>query len=219
MTGTKTDFRVQEDVVAELAFDPAVDASGIGVAVKDGIVTLTGTVPSYAMKLDAERAAMRVAGVRAVALDVRVDLPDVHQRTDADIAATVLQALAADVTLPSGRITVAVERGMVTLRGEVDWLFQREHAQHALAHHPGIRGIDNRITVTPRPSVADVAASIRRTLQRTAALDADKIEVEVKGDLAVLHGPVQSLAESRAVAQSAFIPGIARVQNLTYVKS
>lgn len=145
------DLRIQEDVVEELAFDPAVDASGIAVAVKGGIVTLSGSVPTYADKLAAEAAASTVSGVRAIAVELGVDVPEAHWRTDADVAATALEALAADVTLPAERISVTVDHGTVTLSGEVDSAYQKERAHHALAHRPGIRSIENRIAVAPQP--------------------------------------------------------------------
>lgn len=215
---TRPDFRIQEDVVAELAFDPATDASHVTVGVTDGIVTLGGTVPSYADKLAAERAAARVGGVRAVVMHVAIDVPAHHQRTDADLASLALAALAADVTLPADRITVTVERGHVTLDGTVEWDFQKRNAHRALAHIGGITGINDRLTLTPRPAVADVKTALQRALERNARLDAGKLEVEIDGDTVTIKGPVHSIAEGVAATRSAFtVPGVGRVRNFTYV--
>ncbi|MGA2392364.1 MAG: BON domain-containing protein [Candidatus Lustribacter sp.] len=214
----KADFRLQEDVVDELAYDPSLDASRIAVAVKGGIATLSGTVPTYADKLAAEAAASRVTGIRAVAAELAVEVPQAHHRTDADIAAAVLEALSSDVTVPAERISVTVDHGFVTLAGEVDWAYQKERAHHALAHRPGIRSIDNRITIAPRPAAGDVKANLRKALERQADLDAEKLEVEVAGDTVVLRGRVNSIAEGLAAARSAFaVPGVTHVRNLTYV--
>jgi osmotically-inducible protein OsmY len=215
----KPDYQLQEDVVEELAFDPSIDASNIGVAAKGGVVTLTGTVLSYAEKLAAERAVKRVAGVHAVAEELGIDLPAFHERSDADIAAAVINALSLDVTIPRDAVSATVERGFVTLEGQVEWQYQKENAHRAIAHLLGVRGVRDRIAVAPRPSVADLRETLRKSFRRNAEIEADRLIVETDRGTVTLRGPVHSLAESNAAMHAAFsVPGVSLVKNLTYIE-
>lgn len=173
----KSDSQLQLDVLDELKWEPSIDANEIGVAVHDGIVTLTGYVPSYAEKLAAERAAVRVSGVKAIAEEIEVKLPGSIRRTDAEIAEAALTALAWNVVLKD-KIMVKVEHGIVTLTGDVDWNYQRDAAKRAVENLTGVRRVHNRINVRVRPSIADVKQQIEKAFERSASLDAAKIEVD-----------------------------------------
>ena len=169
---TDTDVRVRDAVLKQLEWDPEVDASAIGVAAKDGAVTLTGYINSYAAKLAAERAAKRVRGVRAVANDIDVRL--ILERTDADIAADVVRVLELRSTIPAA-VQAAVHNGRVTLTGRVDWIFQKREAEKALRHLRGVRGVLNHITVAPRAVAREVRHRIVEALHRNANIDAQNI--------------------------------------------
>lgn len=223
----KSDLQLQEDVAEELAFDPSVDATEIAVAAKGGVVTLSGTVGSYAERLAAERAAKRVAGVIAIAEGLRIELRTFHERTDVEIAAAAVSILRWDVTIPPQAISVKVETGWVTLEGRVDWQFQRENAERAVAHLAGVKGVTNLIGVTPRPQQrapelavtgADVKQKIRRSFERSAEIDAGRIAVETSNGTVTLRGTVHSWFERDEVLRAAYsVPGVRRVENLTTV--
>ena len=213
---SNTDVRVREAVMRQLEWDPEVEAAGIGVAAKDGAVTLTGYVDSYAGKLAAERAAKRVRGVRAVANDIEVRLK--LGRTDADIAADVVRALELRSTIPE-TVQAAVHDGHVTLTGKVYWLFQSQDAERVVHHIRGIKGVQNYITVVPLGSVKDVRDRIVAALHRNANVDAQHILVTVTGDTAVLTGTVGTWLQREAAEDAAAeAPGIARVDNRLVVE-
>src|SRR5689334_14550029 len=175
-TMTRTDEQIQRDVLDELKWDARVQPNEIGVAVKDGVVTLTGWVDSYTKKWAAEEAALRVRGVKAVANDIEVRLPINSERTDADIAAAATRALEWDAGLPPDKIHVTVSKGWVTLRGEVDWQYQKLDAERVVRRLTGVRGVSNLISVRPRvaPSSAALKEQIEKALVRTAETDAER---------------------------------------------
>ena len=214
---TISQIDLQKDVIDELADDPAIDASNISVGARDGIITLDGSVPTYAEKLAAERAAKRVTGVRGLADELRVDLQLLHQRNDSDIIAAALNAMAWDVLIPDDKITLTISHGWLTLEGEVEWQFQKQHAADIIGHLSGIRGCTNNITVTSPPSPGDVVKKIRAAYQRSADLDANALSVEIHGSKAILRGPVHSWAERDRAARAAYsVPGISEVENHIY---
>jgi osmotically-inducible protein OsmY len=215
-TMTEKDVRVRDAVQRQLEWDPEVDASAIGIAAKDGSVTLTGFIDSYAGKLAAERVAKRVRGVRAVANDVEVRLK--LGRTDADIAGDAARALDLYVTIPSG-VKAAVHNGHVTLTGVVPWPYQKKHAEKIMRHIRGVRGVFNHLVLAPRAVERDVHHRINAALHRNAHLDARQIEVTVDGNTVTLTGTVRTWLErdsaERAVADG---PGITTVINRIVVE-
>jgi osmotically-inducible protein OsmY len=213
-TAVDSDRQTQRDVLAELSWDARVAPTEVGVSVKNGVVTLTGVVDSYTKRWAAEEAAHRVRGVRAVADDIEVRLPSSDQRTDSDIAAASLQEIAWDVFLPADQITVTVSKGWVTLRGEVEWQFQRQAAERHVRNLKGVTGVTNLITVTPRVRPSDLKKKIEDALVRSAQLDAQQIMVDVEGTRAILKGAVRSLAEKKEAERAAWLaPGITAVDN------
>lgn len=208
---TDADVRVRGAVMRQLDWDPEVDASAVGVAAKNGMVTLTGYIDSYFGKLAAERAAKRVRGVRAVANDIDVRLK--LERTDEDIAADVVRALELRSTIPAS-VQAAVHNGYVTLTGTVNWMFQMRDAEKAVRHIRGVRHVLNYIAVAQQAVERDVRHRIVEALHRNANLDARHITVTVAGDTAVLTGSVGTwLQRESAERAAADAPGISRVDN------
>jgi osmotically-inducible protein OsmY len=210
----QSDRDIQRDIVRELNWEPSLRNDDIAVGVRDGVVTLAGFVDSYADKWTAERVAGRVKGVKAVANDIEVKLPSSSARPDPDIARAALDALKWNVSVPHERIKVKVEKGWLTLEGDVDWYYQKEAAERAVRYLTGVQGISNLIVVKARPTPSDVKERIKETLQRGAEFDADRITVELEGNKAILRGTVRSYAEMRDAERAARnAPGITEVDN------
>ena len=210
----KTDAQLKDDVIEELRWDPQIsDADAIGVGVKDGAVILSGHVPSYAEKLAAAQAAERVSGVKAVANDLKVELPGAP-RDDVDIAEAIAHVLEWNVQVPEDRVHATVEHGWVTLEGDVDHDHQRREVERMARHVRGVTGLLNNITVRPPANPAQVQTLIEEMFKRQAEADAVHIRVEVSDHTARLYGQVHSLQEANAAeAAAASAPGVASVQS------
>lgn len=211
-TLTMSDSSVRDDVVEEIIWDPQISSTDINVSVTDGVVTLTGFVPSYMEKDAAETAAKRIQGVRAIAneLEVRCDF----RPTDTEIAANAAQELANDLSLPATNIRVTVRNGWVTLDGTVQWQYQRNSAEDDVTNLRGVVGITDNIVLKPSVSALDIKSKIRQALERNAQLDADNITVDADGSIITLSGTVESWAEKDEAETAAWsAPGVTEVKN------
>jgi osmotically-inducible protein OsmY len=200
----KTDEQLKSDISEELAWDPAINDTHIGVIVKDGVVTLAGHLDTFAEKHAVEKAVRRVAGVRAIALDLEVKLAANHRRDDSDIAEAANVALRLNSIVPMDKVRVEVEDGWVTLSGEVDWAYQLASAEQCIRPLAGVRGLTNNITIKPRVKGKDVAAQITAAFTRHAVREAKHIDISVDGATVTLSGKVDSLAEHDAAIGVAF---------------
>lgn len=210
----KTDIEIQQDVLDELQYEPAVDSADIAITVKDGIVTLGGHVTNYAEKWSAVRAAERVAGVRAIADEIKVQLSPPFQRTDEEIANAVLNALKWDVRVPEEQIKVHVEDGWVILKGTVNDKHQQVAVENAIRNLAGVKGITNHIKVKPTVTPAGIKTKIETAMKRAAEVDARNIQVEVRGAKVVLRGKVSSWAERQEAERAAWsAPGVTEVED------
>lgn len=205
----KSDAQLKRDVIAELEWDSAIDAAHVGVAVRDGVVTLSGHIDTHAEKNAIEQAVRRVQGVSGIALEVDVRLDPDQTPSDSEIASAAESAFRWNTLIPHGRIQVKVERGWLTLIGEVDWEYQRQSAATAVQALHGVIGVSNAITLKPRQVEADIAQGIRAALIRHAAEASRRIEVVASGGEVILRGQVDSWAErAEAVAAAWAAPGV-----------
>ena len=209
-----TDTELKMDVLAELRYEPSVRITDIGVLVKDGAVTLNGCAASYCEKCDAVRTAKRVAGVRAIADDIEVKLPDSIRRTDGEIAAAAANQIDWSTTIPRGAVEVTVSEGQTTLEGEVEWWYQKNAAENAVQYLAGVTGVTNAITIKPKLAPGDIETALKSALARSALLDAKTIRVETSANKVLLRGTVRNYFEREEAERVAWAaPGVYSVEN------
>jgi len=209
-----SDLQLRQDVLDELEFEPSINAAHIGVAANRGVVTLTGFVTNYAEKAAVERAARRVKGVKAIAEEIKVRLPSDTKRSDDEIAARALDILKWQVGVPADRITVKVERGIVTLMGDVDWQFQKTDAEHVVHKLTGVIDVVNQIRVASPVRASEVREKIQKALERSADVEASRITVQTEGGRVVLSGKVRAWYERDIAERAAWsAPGVTEVQD------
>jgi osmotically-inducible protein OsmY len=211
----KTDSQLQRDVQDELLWEPSIREAEIGVVAKDGVVTISGYVDTFAEKYMAERATERVSGVKAIADNLKVKLPSPFQRPDTEIAHAVVNALRSDIQVPDDRIKAKVENGWVTLEGDVEWQYQKNAAERAIRYLAGVVGFSDRIVLKPkRVSTLEVTKKIKDALRRNAEADADRIVVEAADGQVTLKGSVRSYAERQDAERAAWAaPGVTTVDD------
>jgi osmotically-inducible protein OsmY len=223
----KTDMELKDDVIAELKYEPIVKVTDIGVLVKNGTVTLNGYVSSYVEKLEAVQAVKRIAGVKAIADDIEIQLPESYHRTDGDIAAAATNQINWATLILPGTIQVTVREGLITLEGEVDGWYQKNVAANVVRHLLGVKGVSNQLSLTPPPKMniepdvkpVTVERAIKSAFKRSAVVDANQIRVETSGSNVELSGNVRNLAEREEAERAAWAaPGVFSVDNQLTVK-
>jgi osmotically-inducible protein OsmY len=208
------DKLLRQEIIDELDFDPTIEAAHIGVAVDDGVVTLTGHVKSYAEKIAAERAVKRVKGVKGIAEEIEVRYAGEKKTADDQIARRALDILAWDTTIPDDKVQVKVQNGWVTLSGDVDWQYQKDSAQRAVRRLSGVIGISNMIAVKPNVTAMDVKLKIESAIKRSAELDAQSIRVSTSGSKVTLEGRVKDWHERDLAEKTAWaVPGVTAVED------
>ncbi|WP_046111369.1 BON domain-containing protein [Aquincola tertiaricarbonis] len=213
-TTLRSDAEIQSEVLSELKWEPRVQAPEIGVAVKDGVVTLTGWVDSYTKRWGAEEAAHRVRGVKAVANDIEVRLSTGGERPDPEIAAAAVRALQWDALLVPEKIDVTVSKGWITLKGTVDWQYKKYEAERAVRSLAGVKGVSNLIDVKPKAHPDEIRKQVEQALVRSAQTDAGRISVEVDGGKVTLKGTVRAWTERQEAERAAWrAPGVVSVDN------
>lgn len=216
----KTDSEIKKDVLSELQWDPLISETKVGVTVNEGVVTLTGHLDTYAEKVAAKRAAGRVSGVKAIALEIDVIPIGSHQRSDTEIALAVEHALSWNTSVPQDRVKVTVEKGWVTLTGDLDWNFQRRAVERMVRPLKGVVGISDNIQLRTLPVPLKLQERIQEALTRQAMREARRIEVSVEGSEVTLRGHVHSWAERNAVEGASWsAPGVTCVNNQLTVEA
>ena len=210
----KSDIEIQKDVIEQLKWEPFLNAAQIGVAVKNGIVTLSGQVDAYSKKILAEKTTKKVVGVKAIAEDIQVGISPVYKKTDTEIAEAVVNALKWHTMIPDEKIKVSVEDGNVKLEGDVEWEYQRNQAKTAVENLSGVRFVTNLVAVKPKITPYELQQKINSSFQRSANIDSSRITAEVLGSKITLRGKVRSFAEKEDAENAVWsAPGVVSVEN------
>ena len=213
-----TDQNTKQTVLDELSWEPSINAAHIGVTARDGVVTMTGHVASYAEKYAAERAAERVSGVKAIAQELEVRYPSSAENGDDDVAKRALQAISWDVFIPRDKVKIKVTKGVITLTGDLDWQYQKESAESVVRRLGGVTGVFNEIKIKPSIKAADVRDKIKAALVRNARIDADDITIATDGGKVTITGQVDSFYERSVAERTAWsAPGVTQVEDLLTV--
>ncbi len=210
----KSDIEIQKDVIEQLKWEPFLNSAQIGVAVKNGIVTLSGQVDAYSKKILAEKTTKKVAGVKAIAEDIQVGISPVYKKTDTEIAEAVVNALKWHTMIPDEKIKVSVEDGNVKLEGDVEWEYQRNQAKTAIENLTGVRFVTNLVAVKPKITPYELQQKINSSFQRSANIDSARITAEVLGSKVTLRGKVRSFSEKEDAENAVWsAPGVVSVEN------
>jgi osmotically-inducible protein OsmY len=210
----KSDIEIQKDVIEQLKWEPFLNSAQIGVAVKNGIVTLSGQVDAYSKKILAEKTTKKVAGVKAIAEDIQVGISPVYKKTDTEIAEAVVNALKWHTMIPDEKIKVSVEDGNVKLEGDVEWEYQRNQAKTAVENLTGVRFVTNLVAVKPKITPYELQQKINASFQRSANIDSARITAEVLGSKVTLRGKVRSFSEKEDAENAVWsAPGVVSVEN------
>ena len=210
----KSDTEIKNDVLSELRYEPRVKVTDIGVLVKDGTVTLNGFATSYGEKWDAVKAVKRIGGVKAIADDIEVKFPESLRRNDGDIATAAANQIEWSTTIPQGSVQVTVSEGRITLEGQVEWWYQKDAAEDGVRYLAGVNRVFNLITIKPKVTPAKIEAAIEAAFERSAVLDAKKIEIETSGNKVTLTGKVRNYTERDEAERVAWAaPGVYSVDN------
>jgi len=210
----KTDAQIKEDVLDELLWQPNIDETKVGVIVEDGVVTLSGILNSYTKKVEAEKAAKNVKGVKAVALDIEVKHGSDFKKTDKEIAKAVVNALTWNTLIPEEKITIKVEDGWIYLSGELNWFYQKDAAKKSVQNLLGVKGVVNSIQIKQAVQPSQIKEKITKAFERSAQVDANKVSIIVDGHTVTLRGTVHSVAEKDEAQKAAYLaPGVYDVKN------
>lgn len=214
MATFRTDEETEKDVKEKLIFEPQLDESKIHVSIKNGVITLLGTVNTYLEKCIAERAARNIEGVKAVANDLKVDISAKYIKTDTEIATVAVNVLKWDSAVPHDEVKVSVEDGCITLTGTVKWWHQSQSAERAVRNLPGVKSINNLITIDAGVTPTEIKKNIVQEFHRNAIIDAEKIKVKVEGSKVILRGQLHSWAEIKEAKRAAWsLPGVTQVED------